>query len=379
MKQEILPAQKLPTVIAVVLPQFHPIPENDEWWGKGFTEWTNVVKARPQFPGHYQPHLPSELGFYDLRLPETRQQQADLAAEHGIGGFCYYHYWFNGKQLLNKPFDAIIKSGKPDFPFCLCWANESWGRGWNGMEREVLIEQTYSAEDDDAHIRAILPALADPRYIRINNRPLLIVYKVAKLPHPQRTFERWRTIAAQAGIGGLCIAQFESYGSESGVDPKSLGLDLSIEFAPDWRRLGGQYYATPKARLAMALGLLPKGYGRHRVCDYRIMVEKTLSKPRPPYPYLRCVTPGFDNTARRPHNATILLNADAHAYENWLSRAVAWTEANNQEHEQIVFINAWNEWAEGNHLEPDTKNGRSYLEATRRAILSSKQIDRITP
>lgn len=373
MKHEMSKIQKSPTVISVVLPQFHPIPENDEWWGKGFTEWTNVVKARPQFPGHYQPHLPSELGFYDLRLPEARQQQAELAAEHGISGFCYYHYWFNGRQLLNRPFDSILKSGEPDFPFCLCWANESWGRSWTGIEREILIEQTYSIEDDETHFHAILPALSDPRYIRVNNCPLFIVYRADKLPNPQKTFDLWRNIAARSGVGDLCLAQFEADGGHTAIDPKTLGLNLSIEFTPDWRRLGGQYYATPKARLAMKLGLLSKGYGRHRVCDYKIMIEKILSKPTPPYPYIRCVTPGFDNTARRPHNATILLNADVGAYEDWLIKAVEWTEINNQPHEQIVFINAWNEWAEGNHLEPDSKNGRAYLEATRRAIMSSRK------
>ena len=233
-----------PRAIAVVLPQFHPIPENDAWWGKGFTEWRNVVKAAPQFPGHYQPRLPGELGFYDLRLPEARAAQASLAAEYGIGGFCYYHYWFHGRRLLNRPMDEILRSGEPDFPFCMCWANESWSRTWQSSEHELLIAQHYSPADDEAHIRFMLPFLRDRRYIRVEGKPLFIVYKADKLPEPQRTYELWRSIALKEGVGELMLAQFESGGNGTGIDPRRLGLDLSIEFAPDWRRLGGQYYAT---------------------------------------------------------------------------------------------------------------------------------------
>lgn len=353
-------------LISVVLPQFHPIPENDRWWGKGFTEWTNVAKARPLFPGHHQPHLPAELGFYDLRLPEVRDQQAELAREHGVGGFCYYHYWFNGHRLLQRPFEEVLASGKPDFPFCLCWANENWSRAWNGSEREVLMAQNYGPEDDLAHIRALLPAFADHRYIRIDGKPLFIVYKADQLPDPRATFDRWRTEALRAGVGELCLAQFEWMGSMQ--SPTSIGLDLSIEFCPDWRRLGGRYYATRRARMAMALGLIPRAYRDHNICDYRRMVERVLAKPDPDYPFLRCVSPGFDNTARRATGATVLLNNTPEAYGAWLRRAIEWTVARHPLGRRIVFINAWNEWAEGNHLEPDSRHGRAYLEATRAAL-----------
>jgi len=358
-----------PLVLAVVLPQFHPIPENDKWWGKGFTEWVNVSKARPLFPGHYQPHLPGELGFYDLRLPEAREAQAALAREHGIGGFCYYHYWFTGQRLLQRPLDDILASGEPDFPFCMCWANENWTRAWDGRQREVLMEQHYSDQDDNQHIDLLLRFFADPRYIRIQGKPLFIVYKASQLPNPKRTFERWRERAVRAGIGDLCLAQFESEGAGSASDPRSIGLDLSIEFAPDWRSLGGQYYVTKKARLAMALGLLPKAYAKQKICSYELMVEKTKAKPTPDYPFVRCVSPGFDGSPRRPDkNAVILLNNTPELYEGWLNWALDWTDRHDATGQRLVIVNAWNEWAEGNHLEPDAKNGRAFLEATRNAI-----------
>lgn len=362
------PKATQPLLISVVLPQFHPIPENDKWWGNGFTEWTNVAKTRPQFKNHYQPHLPDELGFYDLRLPEVRAQQAKLAGEYGIRGFCYYRYWFNGHQLLERPVKEILESGKPDFPFCLCWANENWSRAWNGGDREILIEQRYSVEDDVNHIESLIPYFLDPRYIRVDGKPLFIVYKANQLPDARRTFETWREVAIRRGAGELCLAQFEWGGDGSAKPPAELGLDLSIEFSPDWRRLGGQYYTTTKAKIAMALGILQKGYGVHRVFDYGLMVERALSKATPDYPFLRCVTPGFDNSARRKEGATIIVNSSPERYQEWLEKTIRWTIERNRPEHQFVFINAWNEWAEGNHLEPDAKHGRAFLEATRAGL-----------
>src|SRR6266446_2869134 len=200
-------------VIAFYLPQFHPIPENDAWWGKGFTEWTNVTKARPLFRGHYQPHLPADLGFYDLRVAESREAQADLARQYGITGFCYYHYWFAGKRLLHRPFDEVLTSGRPDFPFCLCWANENWTRVWDGGGSEVLMEQTYSEQDDRAHIQALMPAFADTRYFRIDGRPLFLVYRTELLPEPARTADIWRSEVSKAGLGDLYLARVENFAS----------------------------------------------------------------------------------------------------------------------------------------------------------------------
>src|SRR5438034_205774 len=191
--------------VAFYLPQFHPIPENDAWWGRGFTEWRNVVRARPLFRGHYQPHVPADLGFCDLRVPETREAQAALARDHGIYGFCYHHYWFNGRQLLSRPFQEVLESGRPDLPFCLCWANEPWTRAWDGNSGEVLVPQEYSDADDRNHIRWLLNAFADPRYIRVEGKPLFLVYQASRLPDLSRTTETWREEAIRAGVGDLYL------------------------------------------------------------------------------------------------------------------------------------------------------------------------------
>jgi len=205
--------------------------------GKGFTEWRNVVKAKPLFPGHYQPHLPADLGFYDLRVPEVRQAQVDLAREYGIYGFCYYHYWFNGRRVLDRPFTAVLSSGKPDFPFCLCWANENWTRVWDGGSKDILLAQRYSPEDDLRHIRSLIPALTDRRYVRVNGKPLLLIYRTEDLPNPGGTAEVWRKAVKEAGIGDIHLVRVEGF--ESSVNPETIGFDAAVEFAPDWRQIIG--------------------------------------------------------------------------------------------------------------------------------------------
>ncbi len=343
-----------PKALAFYLPQYHPIPENDEWWGKGFTEWHNVTKARPLFPGHYQPHLPDELGYYDLRLPEVRIAQADLAREHGIHGFVYYHYWFHGRRLLERPFEEVLASGVPDFPFALCWANEEWTRGWDSRSGHVLMRQEFSEEDDRAHIRDLLRAFSDPRYITIGGRPLMLIYRPTLIPDLARTSEIWRSEVQKAGFPDLYLCWVESWGAPpGGQGPKPFGLDASVGFMP----LQG-------AQLHPALETL-RG---HRVLDYQSSAEAATELLDCPWKRFPSVMVGWDNTARRARGATIYHGATPARYEHWL-RVTADSLADVRSEENYLFILAWNEWAEGNHLEPDKRYGRAFLEATRSVLV----------
>jgi len=363
----------IPNLIAINLPQFHPIPENDEWWGKGFTEWTNVVKAKPLFKGHYQPHHPADLGFYDLRLPEAREAQAAMARDYGIHGFCYYHYWFNGKRLLERPVDEICASGKPDFPFCLCWANEDWTGVWCGKEKQVLIRQVYSDRDDLNHIRSLIPIFQDRRYIRIDGKPLFLVYSASRLPNPQRTTEAWRHEAVKAGMPGLYLLRVESYAEEPG-NPMELGFNAALELQPHWKVRQGLLRYRDHWWERHRLGTGKRIYVDHFNLNYRDLVNKAIAMELPPYPYIRCVCPGWDNTARRSCGGTIIRGSTPDEYERWLAHTILQARSNRSNatpHQSLVFINAWNEWAEGNHLEPCQKWGRAYLEATLRALSNS--------
>ena len=361
-----------PRLIAFHLPQFHPIPENDRWWEPGFTEWHNVTRARPLFGGHYQPHLPADLGFYDLRLPEARAAQADLARRYGVGGFCYYHYWFNGRRVLERPVDDMLASGEPDFPFCLCWANENWTRAWDGRDRELLLEQRYDAADDVAHIRAVLPAMADGRYIRFDDRPVFLVYRAARLPEPVATTDRWRREAERAGLPGLYLMRVQSFPDEYG-DPTAIGFDAAVEFQPRWPVVTPCRVARRRFWHRHVLRTAEPGFRDHFVADYGCVARGAAALPWPDYPWARCACPSWDNTARRKSAGLILSDATPAAYGRWLAdvRGQAVARAGSPagpRHPPLVFVNAWNEWAEGNHLEPCQRWGHQWLEATRQAM-----------
>ncbi|MEO1002602.1 MAG: glycoside hydrolase family 99-like domain-containing protein [Cyanobacteria bacterium J06638_7] len=355
--------------IAFYLPQYHPIPENDSWWGRGFTEWTNVTAARARFPGHYQPHLPADLGYYDLRLAEARAAQADLARRYGISGFCYYHYWFHGKRLLQRPFDEVLRSGAPDFPFCLCWANENWTRSWNGRDKDVLLWQTYSPEDDLQHIRELASAFQDRRYIRLEGRPILLVYRVSNLPDPAATATRWRQECRALGIGEIALLSVES-SPACQRDPREIGFDYAVEFQPDWSRLPPPLRRGRRWRQLTRLGLSSSSFQHDRVMAYEAMVAAMRQKPIPPYPRFPCVTPAWDNSARRETHATILQGSTPDLYGAWLGHEVQRLPERALP-EPWLFINAWNEWAEGNHLEPDQRWGLAYLAKTKEMLLNS--------
>ncbi|HNP31107.1 MAG TPA: glycoside hydrolase family 99-like domain-containing protein [Nitrospirales bacterium] len=344
--------------IAFFLPQYHPIPENDRWWGKGFTEWTNVTKARPNFKGHYQPHLPADLGFYDLRMPEVREEQARLARQYGISAFCYYYYWFAGKKLLNRPLDEVLQSGAPDFPFCLCWANENWTRRWDGCEEDILIAQSHTEADHAGFIAEIAPALMDPRYVRIHGKPLVIVYRLGQLPEPRRTADLWREYCVNAGIGEIYLAYVQSFERmPMGDDPDLYGFDAAIEFPP--------HRYPVQTELSQPL-INPEYQGV--LFDYVRTSENFIRRTWPSYKLFKGVMPSWDNTARRQDVSHVFVGATPERYEYWLRRVVDQTRRLHFGDERVVFINAWNEWAEGNHLEPDREFGHQYLVATKNAL-----------
>jgi lipopolysaccharide biosynthesis protein len=353
-------------LIAFYLPQFHPILENDEWWGKGFTEWRNVVQAVPRFRGHHQPHLPSDLGFYDLRVSETRERQAELARAHGIFGFCYYHYWFNARRLLERPFNDVLRSGQPKFPFCLCWANENWTRAWDGQDREILIGQEYGPDDDRRHLRSLASAFADDRYIRIDDKPVFLVYRSGRMPNPKETTAIWREEAHRLGLGELVLLRVESFPGEVS-DPTESGFDAAVEFQPAWARLGPPERRSFFWRLASLVGLSPWAYQSNHVFNYDEVVKRMIDEPLPTYLRYPCVTPMWDNSARRREGAVIFEGSTPERYGSWLETTLRRFIPPSAD-ENLVFINGWNEWAEGNHLEPDQRWGRAYLEATRDAL-----------
>ncbi len=348
-----------PRVIAFYLPQFHPVPENDAWWGRGFTEWTNVTKARPNFAGHWQPHLPSELGFYDLRVPEVREEQAELARAHGIHGFCYYWYWFNGKRLLHRPLDEVLASGQPDFPFCVCWANENWTRRWDGKDQDILAAQHYSLEDSAALADALVPLFRDPRYIRVDGRPLFLVYRIDLIPDVGDHVGVWRERFRRAGDPDPYLAAVQNAQVR---DPTSHGFDAAVEFPPVDCAAENLRRIVPLENTSFS-GLIFR---------YASVVADYLRRDWAPFRQFRGVTPMWDNTARRQNDGGIVTGSSPELFGFWLERVLRQTRLRHRGDERLVFVNAWNEWAEGNHLEPDLRYGRQYLVAARDAAAAAQ-------
>lgn len=337
--------------IAFYLPQFHPIPENDLWWGKGFTEWTNVSKAQPQFLGHYQPHLPGELGFYDLRLPEIMHRQIELARKYGVSGFCFHYYWFGGKRLLELPINNFLAAPSMNIDFCFCWANENWSRRWDGSENDLLMAQNHSPEDDIAIIEAMMPAFSDPRYIRINDKPLLIVYRASILPDAKATAARWRKRAQEMGFPDLYLVAARTFDI---TDPRPYGFDAAVEFPPHQAK--GVPPMTRKYKI-----INPEYHGN--IFDYAQLAERYSRQTESQFVNFKTVVPSWDNEARKPGSGHTFVNALPELYAKWLSDAAQITLQFKPE-ERLLFINAWNEWAEGAHLEPDRYYGYAYLQAT---------------
>jgi 2-polyprenyl-3-methyl-5-hydroxy-6-metoxy-1,4-benzoquinol methylase len=343
-------------VVAYFLPQFHATPENDKWWGTGFTEWTNTKKALPIFPGHYQPREPhADIGYYDLSDVSALKKQAEMAKRHGINGFAFYHYWFHGNRLLGKPVDSFLVHSDIDIEFCLCWANETWSKRWDGKDHDILIKQNYSPEDDIRFIEFLAPFFRDRRYIRVNNRPLLQVYRVSKLPNPRETANRWRAWCQANGIGEIhlvAVTHAEIQPSKSHL--REIGFDSYAAFTP---------HNFPCNHIPSEGGLFDGGYR----FDYADGVKRYKSSEIQEDVY-ECCTMGWDNTARFGKRANIYTNYSTELYYNWLVEALNRTRKKFDNTQKILFINAWNEWAEGVYLEPDKKFGYSSLNTTSKAI-----------
>lgn len=352
--------------IAIHLPQFHPFPENDEWWGKGFTEWTNVAKSTPKFKGHYQPHLPSDLGFYDLRLEESMLAQEKLAKEYGIYGFCYYHYWFNGKLLMEQPLENMLNSKKISMPFCLCWANENWTRRWDGLDHSILIEQNYNLEDDLEHIQYLIRFFKDDRYIKINNKPVLVMYRSELHPDIKKATEIWREEVKKAGFDDIYLIRTENF--IKNITPQDHGFDAEMEFAPNFQLSLKKYFKKKNyisysiKKFLHNIGVKTNAIFTNKIVEYPDLVKEMMNLGPKPYKHFRTITPSWDNSARRQENATIYYNSTPEKFGEWTKFITELTDKNMEGDEKIFFINAWNEWAEGNHLEPDSRFGRGYLE-----------------
>ena len=350
-------------IIAIHLPQFYPFPENDEWWGKGFTEWRNVAKAKPRFWRHYQPHIPADLGFYDLRLKECRMAQQEMAKQYGVYGFCYYHYWFNGKLIMERPVEEMLKNKEEDFPFMFCWANENWSRNWSGGFNKTLIEQHYSEEDDINHFNYLLPFFKDHRYIKVDGKPVICVYKAHLIPSFEKTAQTWQSEAKKVGMK-LYICHFEAGESR---DKKYLTptVDAAVEFQPLYLGKCGRYsnllYNLSRKFLHKEIFNKIVNYTKYvnYLCTQSIAVD---------YKRYPSVCPSWDNSPRRVNGHFFAFtHSTPAAFKKWLSHVYTHFKPFSKE-ENFIFINAWNEWAEGNHLEPDLKNGTGYLEAIKEVI-----------
>ncbi len=366
--------QKRARVIAHYLPQFHPVPENDLWWGKGFTEWTNVGRAKPMYRGHYQPRVPADLGYYDLRVAETRQAQADMARAYGVEAFCYWHYWFAGERLLERPFNEVLRSGEPDFPFCLGWANCTWSGVWYGAPKTVLKEQTYPGmADHEAHFYTLLEAFNDPRYLTVDGKPFFLVFRPTELPDSERVTDFWRELAVKNGLKGLHIVALSN--DDVAWNPHRHGFDASVMHrvtcmfrnskpAPlaRLRRHLTKYRATQEMMVKISKKPIHT-YSYEKISPH-FVVEGPLD-----YEYYPTITPNWDNTPRSGERGAILHGSTPELFRKHLRMAVKRVENLPEEH-RIIIAKSWNEWAEGNYLEPDLRFGMGYLEVLRDEVLA---------
>ena len=377
-------------IIANYLPQFHPVPENDKYWGPGFTEWTNVAKARPLFRGHYQPRIPADLG-YDLRLPEIREQQAQMAREAGVEGFCYWHYWFgNGRQVLQRIFNEVQTSGKPDFPFCLAWANHDWDTGsWQkGIKKQTIFKQLYlGKEDHTLHFNMLVPAFRDKRYIKVEGRLLFIILDPYRFEHVESLIETWRQLAKDAGLPGFYFVAMGNNTNtrvrkaEGGIEKGRVIPDLksSAKVYNNFLSLGfdgvnsfgksrgemmdkGTYKRAILYKMHEHLSFLPTlKYNYPKVVENFFAPEDSWDNIFP------TIFPGWDRTPRTNDAEGVYINATPENFKRHIEQALKVIEKKDAEH-RILFLRSWNEWGEGNYVEPDLKYGHGFLDALRDVI-----------
>lgn len=354
-----------PKIIAFYLPQYHPTPHNSEWWGEGFTEWTNVAKAKSLFPGHYQPKIPADLGFYDLRLSEVRAKQAQLAKEAGVTAFCYYHYWFgNGQEELELPFKEVVRLGEPDFPFMLCWANESWYKKfWNNdgavVDKKCLADQVYPGEHDDIeHFNSLLSAFKDPRYLKINGKLPFMIYKPLAFPEISRFIKLWQNLALQNDLPGFCFMGFTYLPEQEGEIILQKGLDYVVSCRKNRNYIHNLSWAIRK--LFSIVFHLP------RITDYRKLWPTLITdKERKNEKYIPTMMPNWDHTPRSGINGDLFTNSTPEEFEK---HCVDVLEGIVNKKNNICFIKSWNEWGEGNYMEPDMKYGHGYINALKNAL-----------
>lgn len=352
-------------ILATYLPQFHPIPENDEWWGKGFTEWTNVGKAQKLFRGHYQPRVPADLGYYDLRLPEVRQQQADLAKEYGIEGFCYWHYWFgDGKRLLERPFNEVLASGKPDFPFCLSWANHSWyDKQFNkeGNDR-LLIEQKYNGTEDYLqHFYTVLPAFKDKRYVRVENKPVFQIYLPLASPEIEKFIACWQSEAIKNGLDGIhFVGHTHNEEDYTAIIEKGFSAINVVRLYHFHKHA----YSIPE-RIYIKLKRI--WFKRGSIFDYQRLYKYFASEKDSQQNWYPAIIPNWDHSPRSGRKGNIFINSNPQVFKKHVKQVLDLVKHKEPEH-RIIFLKSWNEWAEGNYMEPDLKFGRGYLQALKEAI-----------
>lgn len=355
-------------IIAFYLPQFHAIPENDEWWGKGFTEWTNTKAAKPLYKGHYQPREPFEDNYYNLLDNDARVWQASLAKENGIDGFCYYHYWFNGRQLLEKPLEAVLAAKEPDFPFCMCWANEPWTRAWDGGERQILMPQEYGVENDwNNHFNYLLKFFKDSRYIKVENKPVFIIYRSSSIPCREEMFSHWNKLCIENGFDGLYLVEEVNIFQDS---PACTNSNAVLEFEPMFT-LKNDIDFVSRIKRKMKTYLRKLGFSALDIYNYDTIWNEIINR-NAQYENKQKFLGAFldwDNSARKGKNATIIKGGNPEKFEAYFSKQLKKAEDQNC---QFIFVNAWNEWAEGTYLEPDKKYGSAYLKAIKNSVSKNK-------